>query len=82
MKKLFLSLAFMALTTLLLAQQGYEDVVYLKNGTILHGVIIEQIPNKSIKIQTADRNVFVFKIDEIERFTKEEVLAISVRPCH
>lgn len=73
MKKLFLSVAFMALTTILVAQQGYEDVVYLKNGSILHGVIIEQVPNQSIKIQTADRNVFVYKMDEIERFTKESV---------
>ncbi len=49
----------------------YEDVVYLNSGGIVRGTIIEQIPNESIKIQTRDRNVFVFKIDEITKFTKE-----------
>jgi hypothetical protein len=51
--------------------QNFEDVVYLKNGSIIRGIIIEQIPNQTIKIQTKDRNVFVFQINEIERFTKE-----------
>ncbi len=53
------------------AQAGYEDVLYLKNRSIIHGMIIEQIPNQSIKIQTRDRNIFVYKMDEIEKITKE-----------
>jgi hypothetical protein len=56
------------------AQSNYEDVVYLKNGSIIHGMIIEQVPNESIKIKTADRNIFVFKMEEIEKITKEEVV--------
>jgi hypothetical protein len=52
-----------------------EDVVYLKNGSIIRGIIIEQVPNQSIKIQTKDRNVFVFKYDEIEKITKENLPA-------
>lgn len=54
-------------------QNNMEDVVYLKNGSIIRGIIIEQIPNQSIKIQTKDRNIFVFKIEEIEKITKEEI---------
>jgi hypothetical protein len=50
----------------------YEDVVYLKNGSIIHGVIIEQIPNEKIKIQSG-KNVFVFTFDEIEKLTKEKI---------
>lgn len=49
----------------------YEEVVYLKNGSVVRGTIIEQIPNVSIKIATRDSNLFVFKIDEIEKITKE-----------
>ena len=52
-------------------QQNYQDVVYLKNESIIRGVIIEQILNKSIKIETADKSVFVYQIDEIEKMTKE-----------
>jgi hypothetical protein len=53
--------------------QQYEDIVYLKNGSIIHGVIVEHIPGESIKIKTSDGNLFVFKMDEIERMKKEEI---------
>lgn len=49
----------------------YEEVIYLKNGSIIHGIIIELIPGKSVKIQTSERNVFVYQMDEIEKITKE-----------
>lgn len=55
------------------AQQNYEDVVFLNNGSIIHGIIIEQIPNKSLKIQTKDGNVFVFNFTEVQKMTKELV---------
>jgi hypothetical protein len=59
------------------AQSAYEDVVYLKNGSIIHGLIIEQIPNQSIKIQTRDGNVFFYKIEEIEKLTKEQIKSVD-----
>jgi len=48
----------------------YQDVVYLKNGSVIRGVIIEQISNQSIKIETADGNLFVFQMAEIEKLAK------------
>ena len=62
-------LLFALITTVSFGQSNYQDVVYLKNGSIIRGVIIEQVPNKSIKIETADRNVFVYLMDEIEKIT-------------
>lgn len=53
------------------AQNQYDDVVYLKNGSVIHGVIIEQVPNQEIKIQTKDGNIFVYKIDDVQKMTKE-----------
>lgn len=50
-----------------------EDVVYLKNGSIIRGTIIEQVPGISLKIETRDGNVFVYTLDQVERFTKEPV---------
>lgn len=55
-----------------MAQVGYEDVVYLKNGTIVHGIIVEQVPNESVKIQTRNKDVFFYKMEEIEKITKEK----------
>lgn len=64
-------------TTLSFGQTNYQDVVYLKNGSIIRGTIIEQVINKSIKIETADRNVFVYQMNEIDKLTKEAVLKKS-----
>ena len=59
------------------AQQNYQDVIYLKNGSIIRGTIIEQIPNVSFKIEIADKNVFVYKMDEIEKISKEPIVDVS-----
>lgn len=48
------------------------DVVYLKNGSIIRGNIIEQVPNIQIKIQTKDGNIFVYKMEEVEKMTREQ----------
>jgi hypothetical protein len=49
----------------------YVDVVYIKNGSVIKGMIIEQTPNVSLKIQTRDGSIFVYKMDEVEKITKE-----------
>ncbi len=54
--------------------QQYEDIVYLKNGSVIHGIITEQLPGKSFKIKTKDGNIFIFKMDEINNMTKEEIV--------
>jgi len=46
-----------------------EDVVYLKDGSIIHGTIIEEVPGVSIKIQTNDGNTFVYKMKAIDKIT-------------
>lgn len=74
---LFFLLLFILPTRLLPAQQSLQDVVYLKNGSIIRGVIIEQVPNQSIKIQTRDGNLFVYKIEEIQKISKEPMIGSS-----
>lgn len=73
MKKVICLLLLLFICVLGFSQTIYEEVIYLKNGSIIRGVIIEQIPGKSYKIKTKDRNVFVFKAEEVEKITKEEV---------
>ncbi len=53
--------------------QQLEDVVYLKNGSIIKGVIVEQIPGESVKLETRDGNVFVFTMLEIAKITREQL---------
>lgn len=73
MKKYLVLILFTLCTTMSFGQSNSQDVVYLKNGTIIRGVIIELIPNKSIKIETADRSVFVYQMDEIEKVIKRSI---------
>lgn len=66
-----LCLAVMVFVVSVIQAQNLQEVVYLKNGSIVRGVIIEQIPNKSLKIQTADGSIFAYQMDEVEKITKE-----------
>jgi len=73
MKKIATVLFCILFTSMTLSQQEYEEVVYLKNGSVIKGIIIEQIPDVSLKIQTKDGNIFVYQMEEIDRITKESV---------
>jgi hypothetical protein len=55
----------------LMAQEQMEDVVYLKNGSIIRGEILELNTVESVKIQLYGGSVFVFSMDEVEKITKE-----------
>lgn len=65
------SFALVLAATCASAQQGLEDVLYLKNGSIIRGEVIEMVPGGSVKIQTADGSLFVFTMAEVERLAKE-----------
>ncbi len=59
--------------------QQMEDVVHLKNGGLVRGIIIEQIPGESLKIQTRDGDVFIissYTMDEIAKISKEPVMGM------
>ena len=75
MKKFILFLIFAIAGIGVAAAQNYQEVVYLKNGSVIRGMIIEQIPNQSVKIQTSDGNIFVYQISEVEKITKEQAMA-------
>jgi len=67
-------LAFLPVS--LLAQSGMEDVVYLNNGSVLRGIIIEQVPNKSLKVQIAGGSIFHIELNEVARITKESTINV------
>lgn len=54
-----------------LSAQRTNETVYLKNGSVIHGEIVEQVPGKSLTIKTRDGNTFVYDVNEVERITKE-----------
>ena len=54
-----------------LAQQ-YEDVVYLKDGGVRRGLILEQIPGESVKLKTNYGEIFVISMSDISKIAKVE----------
>ena len=73
MKKILCFCLSMIFGILSYCQNNLEEVVYLKNGSIIRGTIIEQVPNQTLKIQTKDGSVFVYSFSEIEKITKEKI---------
>ena len=51
----------------------------MKNGSIIRGTIIEQVPNLSIKIETADKNILAYKMDEIEKLIENDLEKITIK---
>jgi len=75
LKRLLLVFSLLSLaTSTSFGQQAVQDVVYLKDGSIVRGVIIEQVPNVSLKLKTRDGSIFVYNMDSILKITKEPYL--------
>jgi hypothetical protein len=67
---IFLIAAFFAGSTR--GQTATLDVVYLKNGSIFKGTIVELIPEKSVKILSVDGTTREFQMTDVEKITKEQ----------
>jgi hypothetical protein len=74
---LFLSICLIIYSKNIQAQQGYIDVIYLKNGSVIKGKIIEQIPNQSFKIKLEEGKIIEFTKNEIATI-KKEVLGSNI----
>lgn len=69
--------AFMVPGTLIAQTEDFEDVIYLKDGGILRGEIIEMISDSAIRIEITGGNVFVVQMSDVDRVTEEEPVAGS-----
>ena len=54
------------------AQDNRQDVVYLKDGTVLRGTMIDQVYGVSYKIKVSEDSIIVVPAAKIDRITKEE----------
>jgi len=70
MKKQFVIILLLALIVWPAFSQKSKDAVYLKNGSIIYGKLLE-ISDNIYKIQTSDGSLFNFRSDEVEKFVKE-----------
>lgn len=61
--------------------QAMEDVVYFKNGAVLHGQVLEQWPGVSIKIQSHDGTVHAYRMSDVSKIVKFELPPDSSAPA-
>ncbi|MBR5042524.1 MAG: hypothetical protein IKX67_04730 [Bacteroidales bacterium] len=73
MKRIVLIICALIVCSAAAIAQQYRDVVYLKNGSIIKGDVIEQVTGGNIKIKTADGSLFVYPSSEVVKIVKEEV---------
>ena len=50
-----------------------SDVLYLKNGSVIKGSVLEMDPSNGVKIQTSDGSLFVYSMSDVERVSKDNV---------
>lgn len=72
MKKIVFIICMVLCNTLLAFAQNNQEIVYLKNGDKVKGIIIEEIPNTSIKVKTSNGSILVYSIHEIEKIISPE----------
>ena len=73
MKQQIITLILCIITFNTFAQKQNDDVLYLKNGSIYRGKIMEKT-DQIIKLETYDRNVFVVQLSDIQEIKQEESL--------
>ncbi len=47
-----------------------QDAVYLRNGSMIRGSVLEQEMGKSVKVQTQDGSIYIYSMSEVERIAK------------
>jgi hypothetical protein len=78
---ILLILSAVALGSQAVEAQEMQDVVYLRDGSVIRGTIVEQVPGVSLLIQTVDGNRFRYMLDQIERIAREPSTTLSARPA-
>jgi len=58
------------ITIFSLSAQKKRDILYLKNGSIIYGKLLE-VNNNQYKIKTTDGSIFIFSSTEVEKFENE-----------
>jgi len=70
MKKLNILVIMLTIISLPLAAQKKKDALYLRNGSVIYGKLLE-ISDNHYKIQSSDGSLFIYPISDVEKFVKE-----------
>lgn len=74
MKKIILIIfSIFIFSSLIIQAQEKQDVIYLNNGDIIKGEIIENVPNDYIRIELLGGSILTYKYLDIKKFTREKI---------
>lgn len=79
MKKILTTIAALFLATTIGARE-IKHVIYLNNGDVVKGRIIEQVPEKSIKVRMTDGRVIEYSMSEVSKITQEAKTKVPEDP--
>jgi hypothetical protein len=65
--KTLATLLLVLLTIVATAQRKPINTVYFKNGSVIKGRIIEDKPGEKIRIETADKSIWVFNSSDVDK---------------
>ena len=71
MKKIITLFILLFISTFECFAQNYQEVVYLNDGSIFRGIILEQVPNDFLKIETSNGKIYFIDMEDVEKITKE-----------
>lgn len=64
---------FLIMSSIYAQQTETVDVIYLNDGSIIKGRIIEVIPSESIKISTLSGSILIFQANEVKSIKREKI---------
>ena len=73
MRLLLLSLFLSTMLTASTFSQGErQDIIYLENGSVVKGIIVELVTDVSVKIKLQDGIVYIYPMDEVRKIVRKE----------
>jgi hypothetical protein len=79
MRAFFLCLLSLLLFASIGFSQNKEDVIYLKDGSILKGKVVGKDKDKKVKFKTSDGKVTTYTDEEIEDMDADEEIDVKVK---
>lgn len=71
---LFIGILLCVVFTIELQAQNQEkDVLFLKNGSVIKGKILEMVFGGNVKIETADGSIFIYKTEDVLKMEKQQI---------
>ena len=71
-RTIILTLLFLGLALAAFSQNYRPDAVYLRNGSVIRGTIVEIVPNRSVSIETGNGHIYRFGMDEVSRISRQK----------